>query len=301
MKELREAASEFLVMAGKDDHGRRQFDPLFEAVTEHRQGKGYSSCGDLAHWLLYRLGFRFAWVNRKEHKGWRVGRNLSLLCSTGASGQNSVAALPSIGQDLDAGDVLVVNAHNPSKSHVVVVLAEVTLEHGATMRTAEYGQFDSDYGRASGCLSSRLVTIDQARKIHLGTSSLDSVLSLHHLAELDRDHVAADKPVEYYRRIGARQRALRRMRPTMRGSDVRWWQEELKAGGFDPGTVDEVFGSVSEVATIRFQQARALEPTGRVGPDDWCSMMAWSRDPRPQDEPQAWPRAEWPEETPTRG
>lgn len=302
MREVRESAFDFLRMAGKDNYGRRQFDPLFEAVTEHRQGKGYSSCADLAHWLLFRLGYRFGWVNRKEHRGWRVGQNLSLLCSSGAGGGNSIASLPMTGQELDAGDVLVVNAHDSRKAHVLLVLGEAVLERGFVVGTVEYGQFDGRYGRASGHISSHVVRVDQAGKLHLGSSSLDSVLSLRHLAELDSDHVAADSPVKYYERIGASQRVLRRMKPTMRGSDVRWWQEELKAGGFEPGTIDEIFGSVSEVATIRFQGAKGLEATGKVGPASWCSMMGWSLTyAGAASGPEHRPAARWSEEAPTRG
>ena len=55
-------------------------DAVYDAVTEHRDTfSGYSSCADLAHWMLYRLGIRLGFINRVEHKGWQQQVNLSRL------------------------------------------------------------------------------------------------------------------------------------------------------------------------------------------------------------------------------
>lgn len=59
---------------------RRVNDPVYRMVTENRDpGPVYSSCGDLAHWLLFTLGCRAAFINRQEHQGYVMGRNVSRL------------------------------------------------------------------------------------------------------------------------------------------------------------------------------------------------------------------------------
>jgi hypothetical protein len=70
------------------DHGRSKDDPVYKLVTENRDGPGpkdranYSSCGDLAHFLLERLGVRAPWLNRNDDNSfgaWKAGVNVSNL------------------------------------------------------------------------------------------------------------------------------------------------------------------------------------------------------------------------------
>jgi hypothetical protein len=65
------------------DKGRAKTDAVYQEVVEGRDVpsvyKTYSSCGDRAHWRAYRIGIRQSWINRKEYKGWRPGRNISAL------------------------------------------------------------------------------------------------------------------------------------------------------------------------------------------------------------------------------
>lgn len=274
MTTVRELACDFLVMACKDTHGRRQYDPIFEAVTEKRQGRGYSSCGDLAHWLLFRMGFRCPWLNRAEFKGWRQGQNLRLVCAQDAGGGNALAKRPRLGQVIDAGDVLVTNARDPNRSHVILVMGAAVIQKGARVHTAEYGQFDADHGRASGKTFVRQFG-QQGRAILIGSSVLDSVLELEGLAEHDPAHVVEDDPLEYFTGIAERQRLLRLTQPNMRGNDVKWWAEELMAMGFDPGIPLEVFGKKADRAATAFQERRGLLATGRMGPEEWAAMMGW--------------------------
>jgi hypothetical protein len=116
----------------------------YTAVTERRDVGAmrakYSSCGDLAHWLFYRVGVRSSFVNRAEHKtppgkGWRVGQNVSLLAAlTGAA---KVADAESFNPEL--GDVLIVwNSATGTDAHVICVL-DFDRELGL-LTTAEYGQ-----------------------------------------------------------------------------------------------------------------------------------------------------------------
>ena len=88
-------------------------------ITEGRHGKGYSSCGDLAHWLYYRLGFGCPWVNREANGGWRCGHNVSLLVSQSE---------PYAGGTLYAGDVIIIANEWPSgrDAHVVCIREQLS-------------------------------------------------------------------------------------------------------------------------------------------------------------------------------
>lgn len=50
------------------------------------------------------------------------------------------------------------------------------------------------------------------------------------------------------------------------GPEVEKAQEQLKALGFDPGTIDGIFGENTETAVIAFQQAKGISPDGEIGP-----------------------------------
>jgi hypothetical protein len=106
-------------------------DPVYDSVTEHRDfGHGYSSCGDLAHWMLYRLGVRLDWINRREHHGWKQGVNLSLLA------WNGIARAPNHSDRFLPGDVIIVwNKPGGTDGHVMVVLEDRVSE----VEVAQYG------------------------------------------------------------------------------------------------------------------------------------------------------------------
>jgi len=129
-------AAEFLSYAcGRWTGGRDEDDAVYVQVSEGRDvgamKNRYSSCGDLAHWLLFRMGCRSAFINRKEHLGWRMGQNISKLVAT------SLAEEASTTDRYAAGDVLVIWSRADARdAHVMVVLS-----HDANKLTsAEYGQ-----------------------------------------------------------------------------------------------------------------------------------------------------------------
>lgn len=103
-------------------------DPVYNAVTEGRDfGAGYSSCGDLPHWMFETMGVRMQFLNR-ESMQYRLGRNISSLCS--------VSAIPSKGQRFESGDVLVIwNKPNSGDAHALVVLDD----RGEELQAAQYG------------------------------------------------------------------------------------------------------------------------------------------------------------------
>lgn len=81
---LRAAAVDVARFACNASAGRTLGDPVFDAVTEGRSAwRGYSACGDLAHYVLRELGVRDERiVNRGDdggQRGWQVGQNLSRL------------------------------------------------------------------------------------------------------------------------------------------------------------------------------------------------------------------------------
>lgn len=123
-------------------NGRGENDPIYQIVTEGRDSglfqKSYSSCGDLAHWLHYRLGVRGSWVNRKEHKGWTNGLNVSKLAFS------SVSVVPDPTRfNVESGDIGVIWVKpGGTDAHVFVVREPGWSgeKDTPTLHTAEYGQ-----------------------------------------------------------------------------------------------------------------------------------------------------------------
>lgn len=130
------------------EHGRAVGDPVHEEITQGRMrqweeamkaGAGwaqkmvYSSCGDLVHWVLWRLGVRSPSPNRdvpEDNLRWTVGANLARL--NGAAAWRAAGG----GREPQPGDMLHLDQHD---GHVCVLL-----EWGDVVVTADYGQ---PYGR----------------------------------------------------------------------------------------------------------------------------------------------------------
>ncbi len=93
------------------DTGRSKDDPVYKLVTEGRDGPGpeqrkhYSSCGDLAHFMLERLGVRAPWVNRTGdgvYGVWKPGVNISNLWGTACP----IDIIPNADWVPEPGDIL---------------------------------------------------------------------------------------------------------------------------------------------------------------------------------------------------
>jgi len=152
------------------ERGVSEDHPHYVDVTEGRDVGAmrakYSSCGDLAHWLLYRLGCRAPWVNRKEHRGWKVGANVSLL----ATAPQSVRQLPVPGSRFEPGDVLIVwNDTQGRDAHVMVCY-----EHRPDLARLVV----SEYGQPGGHTRKRLM-VAQNGLLWIGTRKLQRWLPLH--------------------------------------------------------------------------------------------------------------------------
>jgi hypothetical protein len=130
--------------AVNDEHGRDESDPFYKRVTENRDGPTpilrakYSSCADLAHWLLRCLGVRAGWLNRNDDGDaqlWKSGVNLNWLCPSKTIGKCPIAC-PILQGDPGPGDIFVEkNAHG---GHVFCAISYDAATD--TLVTAEYGQ-----------------------------------------------------------------------------------------------------------------------------------------------------------------
>lgn len=132
--------NDLLDLATNGDIGRGEGDEVYKRITEGRDfGKGYSSCGDLCHWLLFRLGVRLPFVNRAEFTGWKSGQNIARLCFSKAPSHNF-----RLGEPYEAGDILAIwNKADTTDAHVLVVrecqLSSALEKHGI-VKSADYGQ-----------------------------------------------------------------------------------------------------------------------------------------------------------------
>lgn len=126
----RRLAVRLLEWACDGDDGVTRSHPRYLDVTEGRGQWGrYSSCADLAHWMLYRLGFRDPTINRVEHNGWLSQVNISRLVHLGR---------PPSRTGLEPGDVAIVSNKWPQgfDAHAVCVINQPS---PAVLLTAEYG------------------------------------------------------------------------------------------------------------------------------------------------------------------
>lgn len=174
---LRELSAAYLQMACGGVSGVTERDPVYRAVTEGRDpGPVYSSCGDLAHWLLYRLGVRLPWVNRAEHQGWRSGRNITDLWK-------GPWRKPTPEEEPRPGDIWVVWAkQDGTDAHVLCPTRIFEGQNGPALVSYEYGQaaIARDRwrpGSIEGVMKHTPLRLDGAR-ILVGIRPLQRVLAL---------------------------------------------------------------------------------------------------------------------------
>jgi len=156
--DVRRAAVALATFAVDGDRGRSTHDPVHEWITEGRRAQyeralahgyawakampaGYSSCGDLAHWMLTMLGVRDERVvNRGDDGGvcgWAVGANLSRLVRSPWYVHASKHGMPALGDVLHVAPSDHVAVHVAPSDHVAVLLA---MPDAAQWITADYGQ-----------------------------------------------------------------------------------------------------------------------------------------------------------------
>lgn len=151
---------------GKDDE-------RYTHVTEGRDStpaeqKTYSSCGDLAHWMLFQLGVRLPWINRDEHRGFAQQVAVNRLYPS-PIGPNPCAHHWDE-RRLEGGDVVVIGTADDKHLHVVCIV-----DQGPDyLCTAEYGAS----GMRVGGIGGHLVTHEHYDGIRLGTRLIRVVLPL---------------------------------------------------------------------------------------------------------------------------
>ena len=175
----------------RDGAPRPVTDPVFKAVTEGRfdMVRGYSSCGDLPHCLLFALGVREEYINRKEHDGWHWGEepgrrwdnNITTLVAKGKGtwGVNGYAQQFPKATQLLSGDILVVDCDYPRRTQVpggifrgpthAIVLLDIVV--GGVAVTAEYGQ-------PGAAVRIRKLKVDDEDRVWLDHRRVDSRLGL---------------------------------------------------------------------------------------------------------------------------
>jgi hypothetical protein len=118
-------------------------DTIFSYVTQGRQRfKGYSSCGDLAHFVLYAMGCTDKRIlNRTDAElgtSWEVGKNISKL----VSGAKALECWRTLQDGLpQKGDIVLIGDFSKKQMEHVCVVKE-WLEGGTPVTTYDYGQFD---------------------------------------------------------------------------------------------------------------------------------------------------------------
>ena len=67
-------------------------------------------------------------------------------------------------------------------------------------------------------------------------------------------------------------RMLKVTSPLMRGDDVKEFQTLVKNKGFNPGTIDSIYGNNSKSACVAFQKASGLSADGICGDKTWAAL-----------------------------
>lgn len=136
---VRRVFVEWMQAAVRWGKGRTVDDRFYQWIVEARdKGPKYSSCADLAHWGLERIGCTELWCNRKSlertspsglhnHRGYRSGLNVNLLVAhpTGANPyaepvKPNIVERRQVLRSLLPGDIMITWSGNGSNAHVCV-------------------------------------------------------------------------------------------------------------------------------------------------------------------------------------
>ena len=243
-------ALEYLNLATDGDRGRHEGDDIYIAVTEGRDhGKAYSSCGDLAHWLLYRLGVRTSYVNRAEHRGWRNGQNISWLAF------GPIARKPTAVDQYFTGDILLIwNREDGTDAHALVVRNHNDVE----LLTAEYGQ--------PGGASRRRTLLDGK----VGTRKVQRVIPFEDVLRHANDSGKLIEPQPIAAWLATATPGPSSHPLIRRGTRSAY---VMKAQAILSVMIDGDFGSRTEQAVRAFQSRSGLPTTGVVDVATWAALL----------------------------
>lgn len=170
--DYRALAVDLIRFACNGTQGRTETDPVYQAVTEGRDRppypNRYSSCADLAHWMLFRLGVRLPLVNRDEHVGWETQVNVSRLAF------DALAIRSPKGTDrFEPGDIGIIWSNTAgTDAHVFVILDD---QQPAALLVGEYGQ-------PGGRVNTRRIGY-YGGQLSIGTRALYRVLRLNEVID----------------------------------------------------------------------------------------------------------------------
>lgn len=171
--------------------GRSKTDPVYQYVVEKRDVpatyKSYSSCGDRAAAILYRLGCREKLCNRNENKGWKVGANISALAfGISFSKKPGKDWLPRPGDEM-----LIWNSQSGTDAHSLAVVDYKPSTDKATFAkdvavTANFGAAGMSQAVFPGAIfrDSKLVFDSKANQWVCGTRIVQRVLTMDNLVSV---------------------------------------------------------------------------------------------------------------------
>ena len=167
------------------DAGRTKDDPVYKIVTENRDGPGpeqrkkYSSCGDLGHFMLERLGVRAAWINRDDDNAygkWRSGVNISNLWGSACP----IDMVPGADWVPEPGDILLL-WNTGFDAHVCVSSGE--LDQGR-LKTFNYGAGGMSAASNPGAKIGKNKLVWNGKNWLYGTKIVQRVLPLREVVKI---------------------------------------------------------------------------------------------------------------------
>ncbi len=170
--------------------GRSKTNPVYQYVVEGRDNPrtyvNYSSCGDRAAAVLFRLGCRQRMCNRQENLGWKVGANISVLAfGVSFSKKPDKNWIPQPGDEL-----LIWNTPSGTDAHSLAIVEYTPNSDKATFAkevavTANYGASGMSTAIFPGArfAESKLVYDPKLNQWKCGARIVQRVLPLDKLTE----------------------------------------------------------------------------------------------------------------------
>ena len=246
-----------LMYACLDQHGRDdKTDSVYNAIVEGRHGHGYSSCGDLVHWWLYRLGVRLPWVNRDELHGWKIGANISRLVFT-----SGLCERPSLDTQFEPGDIVVVNAFDTSTGYTHT---DIVLEHSGERFIS------ADYGQPGGALRATKLRNEHG-KLWRGHRVLDAHIPMKKVIAAAKTAGLLEVPenaIDFAKRLSLPAPGTEKSsRPTLKRDKT--WHEVADVRAFLGLPIGVVYDDIVVAAVLQFQKKHHLSVDGIWGGQCW--------------------------------
>lgn len=252
----RDYAEQFLLFCAGNDplKGRVEKEPVYQLICEgrdwdynlHIPDVKFSSCGELIHCYLFRMGIRSDFINRTENKGWKSGVNIVRLDATlPDSAHGGPRIVGAVNSQYKKGDVLVI-WNTGLDAHTFSVI-----DHSNGILTSVDG----------GQPGIRKCIRNLPNSSVLGTKLIHVWIPLMDLLEwADKRGELVEPDIQDW--------FTKCLTPPLwlglSGDEVKKWQQKIKSpnptGSFDVST---------ETLTKVIQKNNGLSPTGKVGIKEW--------------------------------